>query len=93
MLGLQYEPRYGIIDSEYWPYSKYVSVDVPNYRINRPLDYYDKWPSYYYMYLPIPEYRRYLNNLLLRDLRVREKITRTKSGMNVIKNLFKHITR
>ncbi|KAG5894661.1 hypothetical protein JTB14_017370 [Gonioctena quinquepunctata] len=72
MLGLQYEPRYGIIDSEYWPYSKYVSVDIPNYRVDRPLDYYDKWPAYYRIYTPIPEFRRYLNNLLLRDMRLRQ---------------------
>ncbi|KAJ8924510.1 hypothetical protein NQ315_007308 [Exocentrus adspersus] len=69
MLELQYQPRHGMVRSECWPYSKYIPVDIPDYKINKPLDYYDRWPSYYYMYLPIPEYRRYLNNLLLRDLR------------------------
>ncbi|KAJ8979307.1 hypothetical protein NQ317_004065 [Molorchus minor] len=72
MLGLQYEPRYGIIDYGAWPYSKYASIDIPDYKINRPLDYYDKWPEWYPIYLPIPEFRRYLNNLLLRDLRLRQ---------------------
>lgn len=70
MLGLQYEPRHGIIDYECWPISKYVPVDIPDYKYNKPLDYYDKWPAYYRTYLPIPEFRTYLNNLLLRDLRV-----------------------
>lgn len=70
MLGLQYEPRHGIIDYECWPISKYVPVDIPDYKYDKPLDYYEKWPAYYRMYLPIPEFRTYLNNLLLRDLRV-----------------------
>lgn len=77
MLGLQYEPRHGIIDYECWPISKYVPVDIPDYKFNKPLDYYDKWPAYYRTYLPIPEFRTYLNNLLLRDLRVRLQISET----------------
>lgn len=70
MLGLQYPPRHGIIDYDCWPSSKYVSIDIPDYRITKPLDYYDSWPEYWYIYTPLKPFRRYLNNLLLRDLRV-----------------------
>lgn len=68
MLCLQYKPRYGV-----WPVSQHVPIDIPDYRITKPLDYYDKWPWYYPIYLRVPEFRTYLNNLLLRDMRVRSK--------------------
>lgn len=70
MLELQYQPTHGIIDSFCWPNSKYVSIDIPDYRVTKPLDYYGSWPRYWYIYTPLKSYRRYLNNLLLRDMRV-----------------------
>lgn len=70
MLELQYQPTYGIIDSFCWPNSKYVSIDIPDYRVTKPLDYYGSWPRYWYIYTPLKSFRRYLNNLLLRDMRV-----------------------
>ncbi|ERL87123.1 hypothetical protein D910_04523 [Dendroctonus ponderosae] len=69
MLGLQYQPRYGMVDHECWPSSKYVSIDIPDYKVTKPLDYYDSWPAYWYIYTPLRPFRTYLNNLLLRDLR------------------------
>ncbi|KAF7277273.1 hypothetical protein GWI33_008884, partial [Rhynchophorus ferrugineus] len=72
MLELQYKPTYGIIDYDCWPNSKYVAIDLPDYRITKPSDYYDSWPLYYQIYTPLKPFRRYLNNLLLRDLRLRQ---------------------
>ncbi|VEN49543.1 unnamed protein product [Callosobruchus maculatus] len=70
MLGLQYEPSFGVPDYEAWPHSKYVPVDIPDYRVTKQLDYYESWPSYYPIYYPIREFRSYLNRLLARDLRL-----------------------
>ncbi|KAJ8928956.1 hypothetical protein NQ314_018408 [Rhamnusium bicolor] len=67
-LQTPYIPYRGIIDYEHVPYTKYVSIDIPNYNTYRPLDRYDKWPSWYKAYVPNPEFRHYLNNLLMRDL-------------------------
>ncbi|KAJ8979306.1 hypothetical protein NQ317_004064 [Molorchus minor] len=74
MLPLQYDlqtpsiPFRNVIDYEHVPYTKYFSVDSPNYSSYRPLHRYDKWPAWYNAYLPVPEFRHYLNNLLMRDL-------------------------
>lgn len=77
MLQLQYDlqipyirPYRWVIDYEHVPNTKYVSVDIPDYRAYRPLDRYDKWPAWYHGYTYMPEFRNYLNNLLLRDLGV-----------------------
>lgn len=77
MIQLQYDlqtpyvrPYHGVIDYEHVPYTKYVSADIPDYRAYRPLDRYDKWPAWYHGYTYMPEFRNYLNNLLLRDFGV-----------------------
>lgn len=64
-----------IIDYEHVPGTKYPSVDIPMYNEYRPLDRYDKWPTWYKAHLHRPEFRHYLNNLLMRDVGVSYKVS------------------
>nr|CAH7767478.1 unnamed protein product [Callosobruchus chinensis] len=66
-------PERQVIDYEHVPRTKYPTTLLPNYSWNRPMDRYDYWPKWYGAHTYMPEFRHYLNNLLMRDCGVRYK--------------------